>query len=282
MTSTPTAATLADVIDQLTAPFPSNVIELKRGTTTRNKTRALALAYIDPRAIEDRLDAVVGVEHWICQFEPWGDTGIIARLTILGTTKESTGESDPSDPNCKTSAEAQAFKRAFAKFGFRHLYRLPKLWADYDEPTKGFVNPAAVIIQLYHAVGWDDYIAKETKLEARETARKTGAGDSRNDGTRTNATHATGATSRLPDSDIGVRVQRARQALASAETRTGVASSARSNGSGAKPATERQLAVLRNRQQELVARERFGVPQLENLTSNQASTLIAELPKRTR
>ena len=203
-------------------------------------------------------------------------------MTIQGITKESTGESDPSDPNCKTSAEAQAFKRAFAKFGFRHLYRLPKLWADYDEQTKGFVNPAAAIIQLYNAVGWDDYIAEETKLEARETARKTRAGDARNDGTRTNATHPTDAASHLSDSDIGVRVQRARQALASAEIRTGVASSARSDGSGAKPATARQIEVLRNRQQELAARERFGVARLDDLTSNQASTLIAELPKHTR
>ena len=72
MTATPTSATLVDVIDQLTAPFPSNVIELKPGATTRDKSRALALAYVDPRAIEDRLDAIVGVEHWICHFEPWG------------------------------------------------------------------------------------------------------------------------------------------------------------------------------------------------------------------
>ena len=40
--------------------------------------------------------------------------------------------------------------------------------------------------------------------------------------------------------------------------------------------------LLRLIEPELIDRERFAVAQLEVLTSNQASTLIAELPKRTR
>ena len=46
--------TLAEVYDGLTAPFPPHVIELKPGAVTKDKTKALALAYADPRAYEDR------------------------------------------------------------------------------------------------------------------------------------------------------------------------------------------------------------------------------------
>ena len=48
---TPTL-TLAEVYDGLTAPFAPEVIELKPGALTKDKTKALALAYADPRAYE--------------------------------------------------------------------------------------------------------------------------------------------------------------------------------------------------------------------------------------
>jgi hypothetical protein len=94
------------------------------------------------------------VDGWRAQFESWGATRLICRLTILGVTKEATGEGDASDPNCGTIAEAQAFKRACSAFGCgRYLYDLPQRWFDYDGAKKRFVDAAGAAREIYRAGG---------------------------------------------------------------------------------------------------------------------------------
>ena len=143
--------TLADVYQELTAPFPRTVIELKPGALTKDKTKALALAYADPRAYEDRLDAVVGPDNWEVEYRPLpGGAALICRLTILGRVREDVGEAPADDANTMTSAAAQAFKRACAKFGIgRYLYHMPQLWCPYDEGKRQIVDAPRVIAQLY-------------------------------------------------------------------------------------------------------------------------------------
>ena len=146
-----TTLTLADIYQELTAPFAPAIIELKPGAVTKDKTRALALAYADPRAYEDRLDVVVGPDHWSVEYRPLpGGTGLICRLTILGCVREDVGEAPADDANTFTSAAAQAFKRACAKFGLgRYLYHLPSVWAPYDEGKRQIVDAPRVVAQLY-------------------------------------------------------------------------------------------------------------------------------------
>ncbi|HET9028267.1 MAG TPA: hypothetical protein VFN07_12130 [Trueperaceae bacterium] len=126
-----------DLLERLSEPFADSEIKYRAGATNRDKTKAIALAYADPRAYEDRLNALVP-GHWQVEFTPWGENRIICHLTILGITRSSTGESGDSNPDIAgTSAEAQAFKRACTKFGLgRYLYSLPTQWVDYDANTK--------------------------------------------------------------------------------------------------------------------------------------------------
>ena len=126
-----------DLLERLSEPFDDTEIRYRAGATNRDKTKAIALAYADPRAYEDRLNALVPGE-WQVEFTPWGERRIICHLTILDVTRSSTGESGDSNPDIAgTSAEAQAFKRACTKFGLgRYLYALPKQWVDYDANTK--------------------------------------------------------------------------------------------------------------------------------------------------
>ena len=147
----PATLTLADVYDGLTAPFAPEVIELKPGALTKDKTKALALAYADPRAYEDRLDTVVGPDNWEVEYRPLpGGTGLICRLTILGKVREDVGEAPAEDANTMTSAAAQAFKRTCAKFGLgRYLYHLPQTWAPYDEAKRQIIDAPRVVAQLY-------------------------------------------------------------------------------------------------------------------------------------
>jgi hypothetical protein len=142
-----------ELITDLRAPFPWDVIEVRPGAVRKDGTGALALAYADPRVYEERLDDVVGPDQWSVEFAPWGEHRLICRLTIFGVVKCSTGEADPADKNAGTVAEAQAFKRACAKFGIgRYLYHLAQIWAKGTGSGKSFVftNPDRIIAEMRH------------------------------------------------------------------------------------------------------------------------------------
>ena len=128
----------------LSQPFPESELRYRAGATSRDKSKAQALPYVDPRAYEDRLNEIVP-GNWEVTFEPWGEHRIICRLTIHGVSRSSTGEAtDSPDGIAGTSAEAQAFKRACAKFGLgRYLYALTPQWVEYDAVRKTVVAPAA-------------------------------------------------------------------------------------------------------------------------------------------
>ncbi len=138
-----------DVAATLAAPFDLMAHSFKPGATTQDKTRALALTYVDPRLYQTRLDQVDPA--WQTRYEviALADRILVnCKLTVLGVTREDVGEALLSteqrgksvpDENAYTSAVAQAFKRACAQFGLgRYLYDVPKTWAEYDEQKRGF------------------------------------------------------------------------------------------------------------------------------------------------
>jgi hypothetical protein len=143
------------VLAALAQPFDPEAVEFKAGATTQDKARALALAYVDARVYQARLDAVA--PDWRNEYtrEYAGDRVIVTcALTVAGVTRQAIGESlqatarhDGStviEENAATSAEAQAFKRACSAFGLgRYLYSVPQVWAEYDGQRRQF-TPAAV------------------------------------------------------------------------------------------------------------------------------------------
>ena len=131
---------------RLTEPFPAAAVSWRAGSVSRDKKRAQALPYAEPRVYEDRLNDVLGPD-WSCRFKTWGDQRLICELTVRATqedgtvreiTRASTGEFDHGDKIAQgTVAEAQAFKRACAKFGLgRYLYDVPITWVEYDESSR--------------------------------------------------------------------------------------------------------------------------------------------------
>lgn len=146
---------LTQVLDALRKPFHPSHIIWKPGAVKGD--RALALAFADLRAYMNRLDEVCGSD-WSVAYEPWGADRIICKLTILGITRSSTGETTNESEKSEiggTVAEAQAFKRACAMFGLgRYLYTLPTGWADFDPATKRFTEKAkarltGIVVQHY-------------------------------------------------------------------------------------------------------------------------------------
>ena len=130
----------------LSAPFGPDEIKWKPQSVKGN--RALALAYLDARAVQDRLDAVCGVEGWQDDYQIQADGSVVCKLQcLLGdrwVTKMDVGgmSEQPDGGDRMKSAFSDALKRAAVKFGVgRYLYRLPAQWADYDPQKKQFTRP---------------------------------------------------------------------------------------------------------------------------------------------
>ncbi|NIV32735.1 MAG: hypothetical protein GWN58_25805, partial [Anaerolineae bacterium] len=128
-------------LTELSRPFSTKQIAWKPGATNRDKTKALGLAYVDPRHYQQRLDDVVGPD-WSDTYEVHqGGSLFVCYLTIGGVTRSDVGEKDGKNENTATSAKAQAFKRACVAFGLgRYLYSFPQKWVGYDSQYKRFTD----------------------------------------------------------------------------------------------------------------------------------------------
>lgn len=122
-----------EIQEALAEPFPPEELKFKPGAVSGN--RALALAYLDARAVMDRLDAVVGAGNWSFDYDVLpADRGVAlkGKLTVLGATKCDAGEAAEESEPFK-SAVSDAFKRCAVHFGVgRFLYSLPAQWVGYD------------------------------------------------------------------------------------------------------------------------------------------------------
>jgi hypothetical protein len=129
------------ITESLSAPFEPREIKFKPQMVKNN--RALAIAYVDVRLIEDRLDEVLGVENWQDEYEILQDGSVMCRLRIKfgneWVTKMDVGSpsEQPDVGDRLKAAFSDALKRAAVKYGIgRYLYRLPAQWVDYDPAKK--------------------------------------------------------------------------------------------------------------------------------------------------
>jgi hypothetical protein len=127
-------------LQALSAPFDPFAIHWKAQAVSGN--RALAVAYLDARAVMDRLDSVCGLD-WSDKYEVLADGSVLCRLEIVvdGRTVQRSDVGSPSEQpdsgDRMKAAVSDALKRAAIKFGIgRYLYRLPKQWVDYDPQKK--------------------------------------------------------------------------------------------------------------------------------------------------
>ena len=142
-------------------PFDPREIKWRVTNTTSDRRRGQVIAYADPRAYTDRLNALFTVRGWtreyavqvIQNFERKdrgtgegaisGKIVVTCRLTIDGLGSHSgLGEEWADNENAGTAAEAQAFKRACSCFGLgRYLYDLDGIWVDLDERKQPLSKP---------------------------------------------------------------------------------------------------------------------------------------------
>jgi hypothetical protein len=138
-----------EVMDKLAVPFKEDRIKWKPQSLTKDRKRAMAVAYIDARVVMERLDEVLGPENWQTEYEVLDSGTCVCKLSIRLPSGEwihkadAGGESDQEDAGDRRKASfSDSLKRAAVQFGVgRHLYALPKQWCDYDDAKKKFVNP---------------------------------------------------------------------------------------------------------------------------------------------
>ena len=151
-------------LDQLSQPFPLEVMSLKVGATAEQdgRTNGLALPYASWwTGYLPILNRVIGPGNWSISLTPWGEHKVIATLSAFGgaITHQSSGESEDTDPNEGTSAEAQAKKRVCAEglgLGL-YLYRAPKQWGTVERKGKGAIfsrsEEQRLKLELYRTMG---------------------------------------------------------------------------------------------------------------------------------
>lgn len=135
MTSEQTAA--------LEYPFTADEIEWRVICTTRDKTKGQVAAFVNSRAIQKRLDAVLGRENWQNRLSTVAgkDNAGTAHICELSIYYAERGEwISKSDGAGSTDIEpikgglSNAFKRAASMWGIgRYLYNLKSIWVPLKD-----------------------------------------------------------------------------------------------------------------------------------------------------
>lgn len=148
----PTADEWTTFAEQLREPLdPSEVDFRVQGDVDEANQTARVVAYIDARAVDERLDTVVGVGNWSFEWEPLliekGEVQIAkGTITIFGVSKSDVGTASNTEPS--KGCVSDALKRAAARWGIgRYLYGLRsgraavkkygRSWAITDEALRG-------------------------------------------------------------------------------------------------------------------------------------------------
>jgi hypothetical protein len=112
----------------LREPFKAEDIQwriIKSGKSS--KEYAIVAAYVDNRAIMERLDTIVGIPHWESRFTETVK-GMICQLSICGVTKSDGADYTNIEPT--KGGISDAMKRAGSQWGIgQYLYKLDTQYA---------------------------------------------------------------------------------------------------------------------------------------------------------
>lgn len=131
-------------IAKLKAPFPPETISWRVGATNQDKTKGMALAYIDARDVMERLDEVCGMEGWQCRY-PHANGKTVCEIGVIFDWTDpptwiwkSDGAGDTDFEGTK-GALSDAFKRAAVRWGIgRYLYGLDAPWVAIEPMGRSY------------------------------------------------------------------------------------------------------------------------------------------------
>lgn len=132
---------MSDLLGQLAAPFPAASVSWRVGATNGDKTKGLALAYLDSRDVQDRLDMVCGI-NWQVR-NPWASGNKLACEIGIKIDGEWVWRGDgagDSDVEAEKGAFSDSFKRAAVRWGIgRYLYEIKSPWVQITGQGRSYV-----------------------------------------------------------------------------------------------------------------------------------------------
>lgn len=160
------------LLAQLKQPFDPKFVKWRVGATNADKTKGIALAYIDSREVNKRFDEVLGIANWrnrlievkdgfICEIDVKIDGEWVTRSNAAGNTHVEPIKGGASD----------SFKRAASVWGVgRYLYYLPNVWVKIVPQGKSYVlaeTPELPQWALPNAVeNWEDVAEMEASADS--------------------------------------------------------------------------------------------------------------------
>ena len=133
-----------EITKNLRKPFTSKEIEWKIQVTTQDKAKGMAVAYMDARAVQRRLDEVIGPFNWKNVYSLWHDNSQICGISIFNddrnewVTKFDGAENSDMEPI--KGGLSDSFKRAATVWGIgRYLYEMEGVWVEIEPKGRSFV-----------------------------------------------------------------------------------------------------------------------------------------------
>lgn len=133
-----------EIIRRLREPFSGREIEWKIQATSQDKKRGMAVAYMDARAVQKRLDETIGPFNWKNVYSLCHDNSQICGISIFyderkeWVTKFDGAENSDFEPI--KGGLSDSFKRAASVWGIgRYLYEMEGIWVEIESRGKSFV-----------------------------------------------------------------------------------------------------------------------------------------------
>ena len=127
-----------DKMFELSKSFDKKEIQWRVQRLTKDGTAGLALAYINVRQVQDRLNEVMGVD-WQTKHEVFGANTICSLgLKLDGDWIWRSDGAGDTQFEADKGAISDSLKRAAVSFGIgRHLYDLPSIWVKCQSKQVG-------------------------------------------------------------------------------------------------------------------------------------------------
>ena len=136
---------------QLKQPFDIKFLKFRVGARTKDKSKGVALFYIDSREVQKRLDDVCGFDGWKSEMKYTPD-GVICTLSIKLPSGEWISRTDGGEKSQASpfkGACSDALKRAAVQFGVgRYLYYIPNTWHMLSSGGFNFEDPSSILQSL--------------------------------------------------------------------------------------------------------------------------------------
>lgn len=129
-----------EFFDKLAAPFDADQVSWRVGSTNADKTKGLALAYLDARDVMDRLDLVCGPAGWQCRYSHAnGKTVCDIGIKCDGEWVWKADGAGDTDVEAEKGALSDAFKRSAVRWGIgRYLYGLGNTWVELEPAGRSY------------------------------------------------------------------------------------------------------------------------------------------------